>query len=389
MKPRFCVRCVMSDRRPVSTPEHEHAPTRVHTGLAIDPWGVCTACRIADAKRDTVWGARHDRLLRLLDRHRGKHGTYDCIVPGSGGKDSCFAADVLKREFGMSPLTATWPPFLYTGVGLRNFERWRALFPNVAAPRDPEVHALLTRAAIENLFHPFQTFILGQKNFAPKLAAETGVPLVFYGESEAEYGNPPGEWGDEHRHLRYFSWPERQSCLIAGVPAPEWEGRGVPPEALEPYLPAKPETLVAAKVDVQYLGHYLRWIPQEAYYAAVEHCGFEANPERTEGTYSKYNSLDDKIDGLHYWTAWVKFGLGRASHDAAQEIRNGHLTREEGVALVRRFDGEFPVKYFKEIMAAVGMAEDAFMDLADRWRPDDLWEKREGAWELRHPVWAA
>ena len=49
---------------------------------------------------------------------------------------------------------------------------------------------LLTKLSIENLLHPFQTFILGQKNLAPKMAAKFGIPLIFYGESEAEYGNP-------------------------------------------------------------------------------------------------------------------------------------------------------------------------------------------------------
>ena len=68
----------------------------------------------------------------------------------------------------------------------------------------------------------------------------------------------------------------------------------------------------------------------------------------TEGSYSKYSSIDDRIDPFHYYTTLIKFGLGRASYDAAQEIRNHHLTREEGVALVRRFDGEVPRKWLQE-----------------------------------------
>ena len=99
---------------------------------------------------------------------------------------------------------------------------------------------------------------------------------------------------------------------------------------------------IGKNVNFYYLGYYIKWIPQEAYYYAVENTGFKANPERTEGTYSKYNSLDDRIDGFHYWSTFVKFGIGRATYDASQEIRNKHLTREEGQALVKRFDGEFP-----------------------------------------------
>jgi hypothetical protein len=93
----------------------------------------------------------------------------------------------------------------------------------------------------------------------------------------------------------------------------------------------------------------LKWHPQAAYYYSVEHGDFEASPERTPGTYSKYNSIDDKIDDFHYYTTYVKFGIGRATYDAAQEIRSGDITREEGVALVQKFDGEYPDRFEKEI----------------------------------------
>jgi len=102
---------------------------------------------------------------------------------------------------------------------------------------------------------------------------------------------------------------------------------------------------------VHYLGYYLRWHPQSAYYYAVKHGGFEASPERTPGTYSKYNSIDDKIDDFHYWTTRVKFGIGRATYDASQEIRSGDITRAEGVALVRRFDHEWPERFADDVMA--------------------------------------
>jgi len=124
------------------------------------------------------------------------------------------------------------------------------------------------------------------------------------------------------------------------------------------------------------------------YYYASEHAGFEANPYgRTEGTYSKYNSLDDRIDGFHYYTTYIKFGLGRASYDAAQEIRSGHLTRDEGVSLVKRYDGEFPQKWFKEILDYMMITEKQFWQAIDRNRPPHLWTKRNNQWQLKHAVW--
>ena len=64
------------------------------------------------------------------------------------------------------------------------------------------------------------------------------------------------------------------------------------------------------KLEVHYLGYYLNWVPQETYYYSVNNCGFRPRPFRTQGTYSKYNSIDDKIDDLHYFTTFIKFGIG-------------------------------------------------------------------------------
>ena len=106
------------------------------------------------------------------------------------------------------------------------------------------------------------------------------------------------------------------------------------------------------KIEVHYLGYYEKWHPQGAYYYAVEHGGFQSSPERTAGTYSTYNSIDDRIDDFHYHTTWIKFGLGRASYDAAQEVRSGDITREE-VALVHKYDGEFPSRWADETFTLV------------------------------------
>ena len=104
-------------------------------------------------------------MLKLLDKFRKKNGDYDCIVPGSGGKDSAFAAHILKYKYGMNPLTITWPPIMYTEYGKKNFDNWLKIggFDNITLKPNPRVMKILTKLAIENLLHPFQTFILGQK----------------------------------------------------------------------------------------------------------------------------------------------------------------------------------------------------------------------------------
>ena len=113
---------------------------------------------------------------------------------------------------------------------------------------------------------------------------------------------------------------------------------------------------------------------------------FKARPFRTQGTYSKYNSIDDKIDDLHYYCTFIKFGIGRATHDASQEIRNNHLTRDEAKNLVKKYDGEFPDKYFKEIMNFLKIKEENFFKLCDQFRSNHLWKKIDKNWHLRHTV---
>ena len=188
----YCTKCVISNQRPNSAVEYEHTEHSKKKTIHLDDHGVCDACKQAERKeREIDWAEREAKLRELCDKHRSRDGSYDCLVPGSGGKDSFYAAYKLKYEYGMNPLTVTWAPHLYTDWGRRNFDRWiHAGFDNYLMTPNGRVKRLLTRLAVENLFHPFQPFIIGQKSYAPKMAAMFNIPLVFYGENEAEYGNP-------------------------------------------------------------------------------------------------------------------------------------------------------------------------------------------------------
>ena len=385
----FCRCCVMSNQRPASAIEFKHTRNQKHRTLHIGEDGVCDACKYAEQKEQIDWEHREKELLEILDEYRRDDGYYDCVVPGSGGKDSIYTAHVLKYKYEMHPLTVTWPPIVYTDIGWKNFRSWIEVggFDNISFNQNGKVLRLLTRLAIEKLLHPFQPFILGQKNIAPKIAIQYGIPLIFYGENEAEYGNPIADNATSLRDGSYHALSNMAEVYLAGLSLPELkEAHGLSLNDLLPYLPADYRELEQSKIEVRYLGYYLKWTPQESYYYAVEHTGFEANPVRTEGTYSKYVSLDDRVDGLHYYTTHIKFGLGRASYEASQEIRNKHLTREEGVRLVHRFDGEFPARHFQEVMDYIGMNPERFYELCDEFRSPHLWKLESGSWKLRHQV---
>ena len=388
---QFCRRCVISNQRPSSTIEFKNTRAANKQTIAFDQNGICSACRYTDIKNQEIdWAAREAELVALCSRYRSPKGYYDCIVPGSGGKDSTFTAHVLKYKYGMHPLTVTWAPHVYTDVGFGNLHKWiDSGFDNILFTPNGKLHRLLTRLAFENLLHPFQPFIIGQRHVAPKISALYGIPLVFYGENQAEYGNNIEENFRPTMNPSFYEMDtDLAGLFLGGVSAPDLiREYGCDEGDLAPYLPAGKDRLREVGTTVHYLGYYLKWDPQECYYYAVEHTGFSPNEERTEGSYSKYSSIDDRIDPLHYYTTYVKFGLGRASYDAAQEIRNEKITRAEGVGLVKRYDAEFPHKYFREILDYMNISEQRFWECIDTGRSPHLWERVDGEWRLRHAVW--
>lgn len=368
---RHCTRCVISNQRP---------------RITFDADGVCSACRYAERKRQVIdWPARARELEALCDRYRRDDGRFDVLVPCSGGKDSGYVAHVLKTRYGMHPLTVTWAPHWYTDIGWQNLHSLvHAGFDNVTFTPNGIVHRILTRLAFVQLGDPFQPFIYGQKNFPLLTAIQYDIPLVMYGENgEVEYG---GDMKNADRPT-HDTGSDMLKHYFSGVAPEDWARHGIDARDLRVYSTPDRAALQRTGVACHFLSYYLRWVPQECYYHCSEHTGFQANPAgRSEGTYSRYASLDDRLDGFHYYLAYIKFGLGRATSDAAHEIRDGHITRSEGVALVHRFDGEFPARHFQDFLAYTGLGEDEFWACVDRWRSPHLWDRAGGTWRLRHRV---
>ena len=174
---------------------------------------------------------------------------------------------------------------------------------------------------------------------------------------------------------------------FSGLPPEFWLKHGINEIDLKPFMAPPYKLLMDNNTSIHFFSYYKCWDPQENYYYCRENTGFEPNTERSEGTYSKYASLDDKIDGFHYYLSVIKFGIGRTTSDAAHEIRDGKITREEGVALVERFDGEFPSKYYELFLEYCDISDETFHAMIDSWRSDHLWRKTSNGWELKHAVW--
>ena len=378
---KWCKRCVISNQRP---------------RIVFNEEGICSGCLNTDYKNNSVdWEQREKELVELLDKHRRNDGYWDVIVPSSGGKDSGYVAHQLRYKYNMNPLTVTWSPLQYTEIGWKNLQANIASgFSNLLCTPNGILHRKLARLSLEELGDAFHVFVLGQNSYPFHMATKLGVKLVFYGENgEAEYAGDPDyadkpckprkEWLNQH-----FKGVTFRELLDYGLKNKDYlSEEDFADSDLMFYEPPSAEELEDAEIEgIHFFSYYKKWNPQENYYYVAEHCGFKPNPVRTEGTYSKYASIDDMMDGFHYYLRFIKFGLGRCMEDAAHEIRDGHITREEGIALMKQYEGEFPQKYFKEFLEYLDITEEQFYDIVDSWRADHLWEKKDKEWIFKHPI---
>ena len=385
---QYCDKCVISNQRPSSVVEFKNKSEDIKPKILFEN-GVCTACIWAEVKEGINWEDRRSELEKLCDKFRSNNGSYDCIVPGSGGKDSAFASHFLKYELGMNPLTVTWAPHKYTDIGWQNFQSWIQVggFDNILIHPSGKVHRELARLAFENIGHPFQPFIIGQKLIGPRTSIMYDVPLVFYGENQAEYGNKIEDNNKPTMDLSFFSDAKKEDITIGGIPAKELiEQHNISESDLNMYMPVDYQKLTEISTEVHYLSYYVKWDPQEMFYYAAENTGFRPNNERSQGSYSKYAGIDDVMEWLHFYMIFIKFGIGRATYDASQEIRNRKITRDEGVALVQKYDHEFPTKYLEEFLDYFNLDEKEFWEIIDKFRSPNVWTKENNKWVLKTQV---
>ena len=366
----FCNTCTISNQRP---------------RISFDEAGICSACNYKKYKKNKIdWKLREKELLKLCEKFRKSSGEYDVVVPWSGGKDGSFVAHQLKYKYGMNPLCVTWAPMIYTDQGRKNLDNFiKSGFNHILGTSDPVITRKLTYLSFRELGDPFQPFIYGQSNFPLFIALNYDIKLIMYGENgEVEYG------GDmKNAYIPSRTIKDYNKHYFSGIGPEFWEKYNILSRDLYPFKGPDENKINKKHLEMHFFGYYKFWDPQENFYYAQENCGFSVNNERNEGTYSKYASLDDKLDGFHYYLAYIKFGIGRATSDTAHEIRDGKISREEGVQLVRKFDHEFPKKYFKTFLEYCDLSEGDFEGIIDQWRSDHIWKKEDKKWKLRKAVW--
>ena len=386
---RHCSCCLMPSSRP----------------RVVFDGDICNACKWHfGGKLGIDWKEREREFHDVMARHK-RHPAYDCIVPFSGGKDS--ATICLKiSAMGYRPLAVCYGQLLWTDVGRRNFHRVADAGVGILYWRvDQRVSRNLARRFFIERGHPKQHYDAAVNAVPLITAVNFNIPLVIYAEhGETEYGGLVLD--EESRRTRNLDEVLEHQV---GDDARNWLSDGITEGDLYPYIYPDLEEVRAKAVKAFYFSHFFPWDIYENACLMSKRLGFETAGRddymvrewpawwgRSDGSFEGFDSIDDMIDDLDYYMMYIKFGFGRATRMASRLIQNGHMTREQGLELVRKYDGEFPRRYLSQICEYLGMTEQEIHDVADKHRNEEIWECKSTSgfsytdkvfkeWALRHP----
>ena len=368
-KIKYCKKCVTPSSRP---------------RIVFNEAGVCNACVNSNQKDETDWDSRSKELDELLDKHRKQDGSWDCVIPWSGGKDSSAIAYKMKYEHNMNPLLVTFSPMLPNEIGNQNREALiQAGFDHIFFRPNQKIHRILAKRFFIERGNPKVAWDAGVNAIPVKIALKMNIKLLFYAEhGESEYGGKV--LSEESKRSRDFT--EVIEHQIGDDPR-NWETDDVAYDDLNPYVYPDPSELNSANIKAYYYAYFKRWSMFENFKFVKKKFNFMENPRgRTSGTFQGFDSLDDKFDDLYYYMQFIKFGFGRCVRDTSRFIQNNHMTRSEALKHCQKYDGEFPEYYFDDILDYLRLTTDEFYSIVDKHRNDEIWKNEGGDWKLRYPL---
>jgi N-acetyl sugar amidotransferase len=378
---QYCKRCVY--------------PANAKPGIVLDEEGICSGCRTFEHKtilREKIdWRSRRAALKELLAeyaaRQRAKHNPYDCIIPVSGGKDSHYQTWLLREEFGLNPLLVTYNHTYNTPLGIRNLTNLvEKLDCNLLRfTTAPGAALRMSRYMLSKIGDVTWHYHAGIKTFPIRTAVQYDIPLIVWGEEGFS------ELVGMHNLDDFveFTKKKRQEHDMRGFePEDLLEEAGCPLTRydLAPFFYPSDEQIEQVGVRGIYLSNYLPWDARSQSEFVIEKLGFETAQAR-ERTFNIYGKTDDiHANGLHDYLKYLKFGYGRATDDAANEIRHGRMTRDQGIDMVMRYDHVRPSD-LDVFIGKSGISEAELLALIEPMRDPAVWEKDgAGGWRVKDHV---
>lgn len=362
---KICKRCLYTSLHPL--------------GLTFDEEGVCSGCRVHEEKDVLDWSQRGKKLEKILHLYRNKTGNnYDCIIPVSGARDSYFIVHTVKNVYGMNPLLVTYNKQYNTDTGVRNLANLRIAFDCdiMTMTVDPEIVKKITRASLKKKGSMYWHCLAGQTVFPVQVAVKFKIPLIIWGAHQGIDQVGMFSHLDEVEMTRKY----RKEHDLMGMEAEDLvdEFENIKEDDIKAFTYPDDKELERVGVRGIYLNNYLRWDSKAQHEKMIEMYGYETNIQTR--TFDTYNDVDCfNYSDVHDYIKYLKHGYGKVTDHACREIRLKRLTREEGIALVRKYQEREPV-HMDLFLEWIGMQRSAFNFIIDLHRNPLLW-KRNDEWQ--------
>ena len=362
MKIRFCTKCLFPETKP---------------DLFFNESGICSACVAANEKDLSIdWNQREKDFFTIVEKYKKAPGEigYDCLIPVSGGKDSTYQAYFMKEVCGLNPLCVCFETTNLSDLGRRNIDNISKMGIDVIYfKKNYNAYRSMVIEGFKRVGDEMWPNHLGIFTIPIHIAVKFNIPLVIWGENpQQEYGGPVESIQNKHLNRR---WLEEFGGLLGNRIQDMIGVDGLTEKDLTPYFYPTDEEIDRVGVIGIFLGHYFFWDAKKQLEIVKNHGFSLKNDGPIEGTYTNYENLDEKMHGLHDYLKFVKYGFGRATDHACIDIRNNRLTREEGLKLVKEFDGKYPHYSVNEFIEYSGMTKVEVDSIIDSFTNSILFEQ--------------
>lgn len=358
---RYCTRCVLPDTRP---------------NLILDHEGICNACRNHESRPAVNWDQRKKEFEKVVREAAHIENGYDCLIPVSGGKDSIWQV-VTALQYGLHPLCVTWAPPSRTDIGRINLDSLIALgVDHIDYHISPVVERIFTLKALKKFGNPAIPMHMALFNIPLTIAVRFRIPLVIFGENSAvEYGSDSDY---VHSYQISRSWL-RTYGVMSGTAASDWISSDLSNKDLTAYFGPDDGELERSGVKAVFLGDFFPWDPENSLKVALRQ-GFKVREEGPKTGLYNYADIDDNFISIHHWMKWYKFGFTRLFDNLSLEIRNGRMTREEAVALIRKVGDQTPYEDIALFCEFLRITQQDFHTITEKFRNQDVWKLQDGHW---------
>ena len=329
--------------------------------------GTCNACLSFENKKNISWNDKRKKLLEIISNLNLKKDSWNCIIPSSGGKDSTYQA-LRARELGLNPLIVTATTCHLSDIGKKNIENLKRIgFDTIEFSSNYEVRKKLNKICLKEIGDISWPEHVSIFTIPIKIACNFKIPLIIYGENpQMEYGGPTDSLGNFHVDRK---WMEEFGGLIGLRVSDLYNHYNFKKKDLEFLEYPSGDDLEKNRIQSIFLGYFEEWDSLRNFEISKEN-GFEPFSQIVENCYFNFEKLDNYQHGIHDYFKFLKYGFGRASDQVSLLIRKKIISREEGIEIVRKYEGLFPNSYLgksiKEILDNIDLSLEEFIKICDK-----------------------